>query len=73
MPSLRVLCRNRVIHVHRDHLSIHGGVLQEFLAAADARLLDWPPQVPDMNSIGSMCSRVKKLCRRIAFPLSERW
>jgi hypothetical protein len=43
------------------------------LAAADARLLDWPPQVPDMNSIGSMCSKVKKLCRRIAFASSERW
>lgn len=42
------------------------------LAAADARLLDWPQQVPDVNSIGNMCSRVKKLSRRIAFHSSER-
>ena len=43
------------------------------LAAADVTLLDGPPRVPDMNSIGSVCSRVKKLCRRIVFPSSERW
>jgi hypothetical protein len=45
-----------VIQFQQHHSSIHDSrVVQEWLSRqADVELIDWPPQVPDMNPIKNM-------------------
>ena len=61
VPSVRMLYPDGVIHLQQDHSSIHDfRVVQEWLSRqAEVELIDWPPQVPDMNPIENMWNEVK--------------
>ena len=56
VPSVRMLYPSSIIHLRQYHSSIHDfRVVQEWLSRqADVELLDWTPQVPDMNPIAYM-------------------
>ena len=62
VTSVWILYPDGVIHLQQDQSSIHDSrVVQEWLSRqADIELLEWPPQVPDMNPIQNMCSEVKR-------------
>ena len=53
VPYVRMLYPSGIIHFQQDHASIHDScVVQEWvLLQADVKLIDWPPQASDMNSI----------------------
>jgi len=50
-----------IIHLQQDHSSIYDfRVVQEWLSRqAEVELIDWPPQVPDMNPIENTWNEVK--------------
>jgi hypothetical protein len=52
--SVGMLYSSGIIHFQRDHSSIHDShVVQKWLSLqASVELIDWPPQVPDMNLHG---------------------
>jgi hypothetical protein len=62
VPSVQMLYPDGIIHLQKDHSSIHDScVVQKWLSRqADVELLDWPPRVPDMNPIEKMRSEVKR-------------
>jgi len=62
VPSVRMLYPDVIIHLQKDHSSIHDSrVVQEWLPwQADVELLDWLPRAPDMNSIENMWSELKR-------------
>ena len=61
VPSVWMLYPDGIIHLQQDHSSIHDfRVVQEWLSRqAEVELIDWPPQVPDMNPIENMWNEVK--------------
>jgi len=62
VPSVRIFYPDCIIHLQQDHSSIHDShVVQEWLSwQANVKLLDLPPQAPDMNPIENMWSEVKR-------------
>jgi hypothetical protein len=66
VPSVRVLYPDGEIPFQQDHSSIHDfRVVQEWLSRqADVKLIDRPPQVPDMNPIENMWREVKETMQK---------
>jgi len=62
VPSVQMLYPDGIIHLQKDHSSIHDScVVQERLPRqANVKLLDWPLRRPDMNPIKNMRSEVKR-------------
>ena len=53
VPSVQMLYLDGIIHFQQDHSSIHDSqVVQQWLSLeADVKLIDWPPQVPDVKNM----------------------